>query len=290
MTITMDGQLEFNGIVLGDDVDTFTDEFNGWDDLPPVVSSNAPIAMYHGSYAGRKYAAERVVTWSGVLQPLDTSTFATKLAAIRAATTIAESAEEQQLIIRTVDETLMAYGHVTARAIPGTRKYGASKLANISLQFTCSDPRKYSEEIRTLTIAFPDTTSTGLTYPLTYPLSYGTVTSTGAGTFNNAGDAPLPTIYTVYGPCSNPVITNSTTGNFVSFTIELAAGEYMVINTKLGTVILNGTSDRLTTRSPYSSPLLDMELKQGANLVRVSGSAWSIGANMTISAQEAAYF
>jgi hypothetical protein len=290
MTITFDGQLEFNGIVLGDNVNTFMEELTGWDDLPPIDSGNTPIPMYHGSYAGSKFARERIVTWVGTLNPEDLDSWSTVLKQIRKATTI--SSEEKLLTIRTIDETLTSYASVTARSLPGNRRYGAARIGNLAIQFTCSDPRKYSESDYICSISFPDLGSSGLVYPLTYPLDYGTASSGGTGSYSNDGDAPLPVIYVVHGPTENPRITNNTTGMHMSFSITLTAGETLSINTANSTVLLNDSVDRLYTRTLTSSPIMKMEIIPGVNLFSVTASSWdtSLGSLVTISGKSSAFF
>lgn len=284
------GQLKFNGLTLGDNVDTFMEEVNGWDDLPPIQSTNAPMAMGHGSRFGKKYARERVITWSGVFQPEDVATWDAKLKAIRAALSVNLTEDDSEIRIRTHGEELVCYGSVSARAIPGNRSYGSVMLANLSVQFICADPRRYSPTMVNFDIGLPDGLSGGLTYPLTYPLEYGVAASGGYGTFLNEGDAPLPGVFTVTGPIESPSIHNDTTSRFVSFNIDLADGETLVIDVKNGTVILNGTTDRLYTKTITSSPLGLMELQPGNNLLRASAASWSAGANISLSAPAGAYF
>lgn len=282
-----DGQLVYRGFTLGTD-DTFMYELTGWDDLPPVDSGNSPKSMQHGSYNGRKFARERTVTWVGKFNPADPGTWNEKLSQLRSAFTITD--DEYPITVTTLNETLVAYGSVTARAIPNDRSFGAAKLANVSIQFTCSDPRRYSDGTQTITMQFPGTSSTGLVYPLVYPLDYGVTSIAGAGSFNNGGDAALPAVYRITGPVSNPSVYNDTTGMFMSFNITLIADEYIDVTTSDGTVVLNGSTDRLYTRSTLSSPIMAMELTPGMNEFRVSAASYSAGAQVSVTAASAAYF
>jgi len=282
------GQLSFNGYVLGDDIRTFMLELTGWDDLPPVTSGNTQRSMYHGSYAGSKYARERIITWTGVLNLPDTYSWAEEIAALRKATGLTDT--EYPITVRTIDEELVCYGSVTARAIPNNRLFGAAGIASVSIQFTASDPRKYSTTSTMLSIGMPEVSSSGLVYPLEYPLDYGTASSTGAGSFNNVGDAPLPCIWTITGPLDNPVVYNDTTGRFIELAITLAAGESVTIDTSDGSVILNGTTDRLYTKTVASSPISLMELVPGNNALRASAASWSSGAGASVTAKDGAYF
>lgn len=289
MTLT-DGQLYINGFTFGDGLNTFLEELTGWDDLPPIDSGNTPRPMTHGSFLGSKYARERIITWTGKLNPQYEDQFSTILAQIRSATTLTNGAEEYEITIRTIDEELKCRGAVTARSIPGNRRYGAGRLADVSFQITCSDPRKYTIDTTNLSIGFPVSGSSGLSYPLVYPLDYGTPIESGFGEYYNSGDAPLPVVITITGPCVGPAVYNETTGTFVKFNITLTAPDYLVIDTSSGTVVLNGTADRLYTRLTSSSPIASMEMIQGTNNIRIAADSWSDTASVTISGSSGAFF
>jgi hypothetical protein len=137
---------------------------------------------------------------------------------------------------------------------------------------------------------FPSVTADGLDYPLVYPLDYGATVTTGSISFSTSGDAPVPAVYTFTGPCVNPKLTNSTTGAHVAFALTLASGDKLVLDTAAGTAVLNGTADRLYTRTVDSSPMLLLELEPGTNSLYATGSSWSTGATLTIAAANAAYF
>ena len=282
MTLT-NGQLEYNGYVLGDDIATFMTEVTGWDDLPPIVSGNVSRSFYPGSYPGDKRPSERVVTWTGILNPL--ADWSTELKAVRAAFTPVD--DEIALTIRTVDETLVAFGSVTARAIPGNRRYGAAGIGDLSIQFTCSDPRRYTETVNVTSVSFPSGASAGLDYPLVYPLDYGPLDETGSATVVNHGDANCPAVYTIYGPVTNPRLQVGS--SFVDFTITLLAGEYLDIDTKAGTVTLNGVASRLYTRSSLSSPIKNLELVPGPNTVSVTAEAYTEASYVKVTARSGAY-
>jgi hypothetical protein len=289
MTIN-DGEVYFNGYLLGDNQNTFLDELTGWDDLPPVSSGNTSRPMYHGSFSGLKFAQERVITWTGSFNPANLSEWADRLRALRAATTLPTGTAEMQINIRTIDDELRCYGVVTNRSIPANRRYGAARLANVSIQFTCSDPRKYEVSDTVLSIPFPTTEVAGLVYPLTYPLDYGATPVGASGVFNNVGDAPSPVRFRITGPAVNPIITNATTGKFIKFNIVMVDGETLDIKTSDGSVIFNGTSDRLYTRDVTSSPILSMELAEGLNEIRVNATSWSVASGLTVTAPAGAYF
>lgn len=287
--ISGDGQLEYNGLVIGDDIVSFCEEITGWDDLPELETSRTDWAMYHGGVVGRYYARGRTITWQGVVHNLDSPLFPNTIAGIRAAFT-ANTAEAQiPIYVRTHDTTLVAYGSCVKRSIPNDRVFGSVRKASLALQFFCPDPRKYTTYLATGSTLFPSVSGDGLDYPLVYPLDYGDPVVTGEVPMTNLGDAPAPVVYTVTGPCTNPSIWNDTTSAHVTFYVTLSGDESLVVDTGAQTAKI-GSADRLYTKSVESSPLLMMELAPGGNSIRATATSWSSEASLAVSAPAGAYF
>jgi hypothetical protein len=279
--ITADGQLEYNGYVLGDDVTTFMVSLTGWEDLPPIDSSNTLKPASYGAWAGKKLPGQRILTWNGRFAPEETSNWADALSSLKRAFTIPTADEELTIVVRTRDDVKIVYGAVTQRAIPMDYSYSYFG-ANVTIQFECSDPRKYSLSENTRFISMPSDTEDGLDYPLVYPLDYGVDTIISDLIVENEGDAPSPVILTFTGPVTNPTLLNSTTGYQIGFNIDIADGEFLEVNTRTGTVLLNGTADRLYTRQVTSSPILGFTLLPGNNEMHVYADEWTTGAGVEI--------
>jgi hypothetical protein len=278
--ITDDGQLEFNGYLLGDNVTTFLDGISGWDDLPGIDSGNTPRSNYHGAWAGRKLANQRVITWEGRFSPALPETWATEIKSLRAAFTPPNDASELPIVIRSHGETLLAYGAVTARAIPMDRKYGYYG-ASLTIQFECSDPRRYSLQEHTWSLSLPPNIEVGLEYPLTYPLDYGEEVTSSTGTLINNGDVITPVTLEFVGPMNTPALISSA-GVRLKFNINLVENESLIVDTRTGTVLLNGIADRLYTRSAESAPILSFGLLPGENEMTVTAEEWEDGAHVNI--------
>jgi hypothetical protein len=286
--ITADGQLEFNGYLLGDDVITFMTNLTGWEDLPPIDSSNTLRPTSHGAWVGKKLAGQRILTWSGKFAPEDTGNWNTLLEALQDATTIPIGTEEKAIVVRTRGNSKLVFGTVSARSIPMDYAYSYYG-ANVTLQFECSDPRKYSLGENTLFISMPEDSEDGLDYPLDYPLDYGIENPSNNLNIINVGNAPTPVILNYYGPATNPTLINSTTNQQLGFEIVLTADDVLTVNTRVGTVLLNGTADRLYTRTITSSPILGFELQSGENELTAFASSWSTGAGIEIIYRDASF-
>lgn len=284
--ITGDGQLEFNGYLLGDDDRTFMDSITGWDDLPGVESGNTLRANAHGGWAGKKLAGMRVITWSGRFSPALPELWEGELKALRSALTLPIDTEETPVVVRSRNETKLCYGALVARSLPMDKAYGYYG-ANLSVQFECSDPRRYSLGENFWNLALPPVVDVGLTYPLTYPLDYGVEVDSASGTLVNDGDVLTPVSLVFYGPMINPALVSETTGARLEFQIGLDQDEFLEVNTRTGTVLLNGVADRLYTRTPTSAPLLLFGLMPGENQMQITAETWWENASVTITWRDA---
>lgn len=284
--ITADGQLEYNGYVLGDDVTTFMVSLNGWEDLPPIDSSNTLKPSSYGAWAGKKLPGQRILTWAGRFSPEENVDWTDALSTLKRAFTIPMDDEELTIAVRTRNDIKVVFGAVTQRAIPMDYTYSYYG-ANVTLQFECSDPRKYSLGENSVFITMPSDTDDGLDYPLVYPLDYGLETLSSDLIINNQGDAPSPLILSFQGPATNPTLVNTTTGQQLGFNIIIADGEFLQVNTRTGTVLLNGTADRLYTRQLTSSPILSFALLPGLNEMHVFAEEWTADAGVEITYRDA---
>lgn len=285
--ITGDGQLEFNDYVLGDDVITFLEEINGWEDLPAVDSSNTLRPSSHGAWVGKKLLGQRIITWKGRFAA-SREDWETEIKRLRSAFSPALGTEEYTIVIRTRTETKMSFGTVTARAIPMNYQYGYYG-AQVTIQFECSDPRRYSLGENTVFISMPSLTTDGLDYPLVYPLDYGAEITASQLIVLNDGDAPSPVTLNFVGPVTNPVLINQTTGERLGFDIVLAEEDTLTVDTRLGTVLLNGTADRLYTRTLTSSPILGFDLQPGENDMQAIADEWEAGSGIEIVYRDATF-
>ena len=66
----------------------------------------------------------------------------------------------------------MVFGTVVRRQMPVDYAYSYYG-AKLTIQFECSDPRRYSLGEHSVFISMPDLVTDGLDYPLDYPLDYG---------------------------------------------------------------------------------------------------------------------
>ncbi len=265
--ITGDGQLEWGGVLLGsgtayrwagDD-----DALTGWEDSPGLDRGSVPRPARHGSWSGRDYAQDRVVSWKCMVGSGIVSEFGELVTTLRRATAISDSDEDAPLVIRTRGgETLLAYGKIAQRFMPNNKAAGIGR-GTASLQWICSDPRRYSVIEHSTAIPQP-TAGGGLDYPLDYPLDYGAAGESGSRIITNAGDARSSPTIAITGPCATPSITLVDSGLTIELNLAIAASETVLIDTNAGTVTLGG-ADRLFALTARSIPPELFELPADAD-------------------------
>lgn len=91
---------------------------------------------------------------------------------------------------------------------------------------------------------YPSSTAavSGVTFDLAFDWSFGvTVGVIGAISILVGGTAAVWPVINIYGPCTNPKLTNLNTGRILGFTgLNIAAGNYLEINTANRTIRYNG--------------------------------------------------
>ena len=151
------------------------------------------------------------------------------------------------------------------------------------------DPTIFEETLREASTEPADfTTATGTAiFPFSFPIIFGASTSSVSADAINYGDLPTyPVAITVHGPVNSPKITNSTTGEYIEVTTNLAG-----VNDTLAiaydkdslTVTNNGNSviNQVTAASTY------WKLQPGSNVITLTGSSISDDAYVTVSYRSA---
>jgi hypothetical protein len=244
-------------------------ELVNWRSLPDAVLGDSPRPQDHGDYPGSVFGTSLVVTYTFLLR----GTPEAKVLALAALEQYAPmDGVERALVVDDGDGPWFRMARVMARNVPQEKHFRHGPL-ECSFQFLCADPRRYALADQSLTVALP-TSSGGLVYPLDYPLDYGTSTS-GSNVATNGGSVPTPPVVTFHGPLTDPKLASPTWT--LGFDITLADGETLTVDTGAGTVVLNGTADRLYTIATDSDPLELCTLPPGDTplaLVTTAGTGW----------------
>jgi hypothetical protein len=143
---------------------------------------------------------------------------------------------------------------------------GDDKRLVFQAQFFAEDPRAYSQTLTTVTGATLSAASGGLVFAAPFNWKF---TPSGGGTAacTNAGNRKTPPVIRIYGYAVNPQVLNVTTGDRISVTGTIAAGDYLELDVYNRTAKLNGTT--LRNNLIDSANTVWWELPAGASNVRL---------------------
>lgn len=237
---------------------------------PSVRENTADLPEQDGDDDQTTYLGPRVVTLEGTLVPSDYGDSASKGFDLLAPF-LAPAARPRMTFA--LDED-MDVRTLTLRASQWT----AARLAHsipFQLQFK-GDPVALSATATTVNVAAEAPALEGAPMPFTFPLTFPPGGSVGLGTATTLGTYPTWPTYRLFGPVTNPAIAilDSVTAvprGQITFTgLTVPAADYLEINSRARTVMLNGDASRYsfldvphTTWAP---------LQPGPNQIRYFGS------------------
>jgi hypothetical protein len=168
------------------------------------------------------------------------------------------------------DSAEMVMARITDLSIPTKKGYG--KRAQAIIEFTATDPRKYSTGIYQATTGV-SVQSRAMAYPIEYGVFPETLTPSqrGEAITENLGNAPSPAKYKIIGPCEAPVITltyPSGKQKRTQINVPVAAGEILEADTATGMVTIGGANRSGQTSGAIISQL---EIPPGQSTVTISG-------------------
>lgn len=264
--------LVWNGLTVGGASNPYQlVSLTGFHDNPDVRSSDQNRARVHGQWGnvdllgGRNIQARIDIRSS---HPSDSVWQAFSQAFVMG------QASEQTLQVQipglALGGTVQVNAKVRRLSLPMDRSYSLG-LATANVEFHCTDPRIYSDTLSTSTVT-QATSSGGLVMPALAPLAFGGTATGGQFVATNTGEFFAPWTATISGPVTNPRIENVTTGQTVSFTGTVAAGETLAVSSLDRTVILNGTASRYSWLTAGSSWF---DLPAGNSTIRFAGVSGS---------------
>jgi len=184
--------------------------FDGWDGSE-VRAEYTERESDHGTWASPVYLGSRPLTLTGTVTAPDRATLDDALERLRTAAALG-------------DTTLVVYEQTEAKQATVRRSgkplfaYLTDRIATYSVLLTAADPRRYSTVLQTGTTALPSTTG-GLTFPITFPVTF----------------SATPVVSALYA--------DGTVRQLI-YSLDLGAGDVLVIDTDARTVILNGVTSR----------------------------------------------
>lgn len=230
------GTLRF-GAVDAAGVAWFLQSLEGWDS-PEVRAELQERESDHGSWFSPVYFGARPVTLTGTVEAPDRPSLDSALELLYAAAalsdttlTVWESVPRQATVRRS--------GKVLAQ-------YVTDRVATWSVMVTAADPRRYSTTLQSGTTGLPTTTG-GLTFPVTFPITFSATTVSGQINAVNSGSMDTRPVLTITGPVVAPVVSAlypDGTVKQLAYSLDLASGDVLTIDTDAHTVMLNGSVSR----------------------------------------------
>lgn len=272
----LDRQLTFGGVTLGTGRDYRIRSIDGLS-APPVRSSDSARAGRHGISPGADFYEHRTITLEVGVTELDDAVMSTKLAALR--TAFAGTGVERPMTLQLPGVAEGGVRRINCRQKRTQFLVDRTLTAGYAVevvQLVASDPRIYDDLQQQAQTTLPEG-AVGLTFPLTFPLVFGATTS-GVVNVTNDGNFETGPVLRIDGPVTDPRCENVTAGRTIELDIDIAAGDFVEIDTEAHSILLNGTASRYSALTPDSQW---WNLAPGENEIRFrAGSTGS--ARMTV--------
>lgn len=245
--------LAFNGYVFGgSDKPVQVTSIEGLEDLPVIRNQDDNRGYQDGMFTGSDFLSGRTIVvsfqifaGSGKTMTQNLADFERALQPQRQGTTPLQF-KTPGFGIRRVE------ARVRRRSIRIDPNFSYGKAVG-TYEFFCPDPLIYSDELQTLDI-FTLNQVTGRTYNRVYNMIYGDGNSS-ASLVNNYGWTNTYPVFTITGPCLNPLVINLTTGAFLAIQYNMQTSDTLILDSNLKSVTLNGVNRRslLTNNSTWFS-------------------------------------
>lgn len=278
-----DYQISIPNLTIGPGTDYILVEWTGYG-VPGMRNSDDPVPQDDGSWTGPDYLNSRDLGLTVIIRGATPDAAVVNAEALLAAwnleTTLDGYGSRMQLNLKMpgIDERII-YGRPRRADLRTARIVGTNIAAQ--LEFFCPDPLWYSlvEHSQQFVLSEP---ASGRGYNRAYNYGYGGATDSGIESLTNAGARGVWPTAVIEGPAVNPRIENLDTGQTLTFTITLLAGETLTVDFKKKTVLLDGTASRYYTKSGEW-----FKLAPGANNIRFASGSYSSSAVLTMTWRDA---
>lgn len=252
-------------------------ELDGWWTTPSAIIPTALRAPNEdGDYDSDGRYDARVLKFEGTFLPA--SPALTTVARTKLVSAINAVRRVQRL---TLFDTEPTYLDVRLSGQPQIDTYRSTGITNFSVGLRAADPVKKSVYESTITLS-SGASQGGRSYPKTYPKNYGALMSPSSAQLLNTGNYPAYPRIVITGPVQTPRIENVTTGQFVQLNITLTSTQFIVIDMRSKTVLLQ---DSVSRRSTLVVGSTWWQVVPGANEIRFTTFTSGTGANAKLYAR-----
>lgn len=244
-------------------------------DSAEVRESAADRTEQDGGIHGEFFYGRRPVVLGGIITPTDTVTRNERAARIKRAS---NALRRDATLIWTPDGGEQSF--IKVRRQQPLRIVG-NWTKKFQIPLVAADSRIYSTVLTNSSVLAAPASEAGRGYEKAFDFSYGVATPSGILNVTNSGDAESPPVIRIYGPGTNPSLTNATTGQTLNFTFTLTLPEeYLEIDFYARTIKLNGSANRYSALNFQTSEWWYLQPDQ--NEIRLGWSSFTAGAKMEI--------
>lgn len=242
--VVADWELEYRGLLTGGDNPIALVQIEGLLDLPAVRSADQILLRRHGAHAGDDFADVRQIVLTYELFGETDAELAGLVAQLQAA--FRPGGVEEPLVFQLPGVAGGAKAQVWCR--PRRRQLPIDltfhrRLPVAVIELVATDPLLYSAVEQTGSTSLPSA-SGGHAWPASWPWAWGAVSTGGTIIAINDGAFDADVSFRLDGPVTNPRIESLTAGRTIAWNGTLDVGEFLVLDTKSRTVLLNGTASR----------------------------------------------
>ncbi len=245
--ITGDYEIEFRGLLTGGDTGAALVQIEGLVDLPSVRSADQILLRRHGAHPGDDFVDARSIVLTYELHADSSAGFAELVQDMQ--TAFAPGGAEIPLVFQIPGlaggEKAQVWARCKRRQLPVALDW-FYRIPTATFELVATDPLIYSASESTETTSLPSAGG-GVTFPMVAPITFGTVSTGGSIFAENAGSFDADVTLRIDGPVTNPRVENLAADRTIAVNLTLATGEYLVIDTKARTVLLNGTASRYSS-------------------------------------------
>ena len=278
MAVTVPWTGTYNGLGFGPGTIVQWNNLDGLRGIPPLRSGDISKARQDGDNAGLDFMSSRVFS-------IDFTIFNPSIAFETVMAQVALACQPISDPSQQLPFEMLLPGWATSRIITCRPTQAGAPIdakfqynaTTVPIQFTANDPLIYSSTLKQAgPVGLPSPTA-GLTFNVTFNATFGASTG-GSMSVTNSGNYLTAPVFTITGPMTNPSITFTSTGQFISFNLALSAGDVLVVDTGNRLVTLNGTAARFNA------------VVTGSSWWGIPAGTWSIGVSSSDSATVAGTF
>lgn len=248
--VTEDWGFEYRGFAFGGTSDfLIAPGVTGLLDNPEVATADRRRLRRHGLHPGDDFYLGREIIVPVEITGDDSDAWESNLASLKQAMDVDPDAGEDALVFQVPGVAGGQKVQVSARprglAVPMDLNY-YYEIPIVTLRFLATSPDIVANTETTATSAILTSGSTGAPWDFTWDLSWGALFPT-SFFVTNSGTRRAEWTATIPGPVTNPTLTHVGQSRSLEFTIDIVAGDELVVDSATRTVILNGTANRYST-------------------------------------------